>query len=196
MSVKKILIAPHPKLRQTAEPIVDLNPQTIAYIRSLADTITAQKDPAAAGLALPQIDALYRAFATNLETRHSDEFQVRVFVNPILIDRSDNLSIGPDRRRPDLEGCLSIPYLYGPILRPEWVTFEFQELIGDQLSDPKRETFYDFPGRVMQHENDHLEGILFTDYTLQQGQPLFRSEKHELIPVDPIIAQAFRAPQA
>ncbi len=191
MSVKKILLAPHEQLRKTAEPIVELNEKTREYIQALSDTITAQKEPAAAGLALPQIDSLYRAFATNLETRQSDAFQIRVFINPILIDKSDNLSVGPDRRRPDLEGCLSIPYLYGPILRPEWVTFEYQELINGQLSDPQRETFYDFPGRVMQHELDHLDGILFTDYTLEQGQPLFRSEKHELIPVDPIIAAAF-----
>ena len=43
----------------------------------------------------------------------------------------------------------------------------------------------------MQHELDHLNGILFTDYTLKQGQPLFRQEKNDLLPVDPMVVKAW-----
>ena len=192
MSIQKVITAPHPTLRQTAVPIEQGSPDVRRYVQSLADTIQAQKEPAAAGLALPQVDVLYRAFATYLYTFQDEEPQVRVFLNPKIVDQADKHSIGPNPRDPDLEGCLSIPYLYGPVARPEWVTFEYQEMLPEgQLSEIKRETFYDFAGRVMQHELDHLNGILFTDYTLSQGQPLFRSEKKKLVEVDPIIAEAF-----
>lgn len=191
MAVKKIIVAPHPALRQTAQAIASVTPAVKQYVQALQDTIQAQQEPAAAGLALPQIDTQYRAFATYLDTFASEEPQVRIFINPVLIDKSDKLTTGPDPRHPDLEGCLSIPALYGPVARPEWVVFEYQELLGDELSDTQRETFYDFAGRVMQHELDHLNGILFTDYTLSQGQPLYRSEKKQLVAIDPIVAEAF-----
>lgn len=197
MAAQPIITAPQASLRQISQPIEPLDDtgalktEVINYAQSLIDTINIQKDPAAAGLALPQIDRLYRAFATNLENFQTEGWQVRVFINPIIVDISDKLSTGPNARRPDLEGCLSIPDLYGPVLRPEWVTFEYQEIVDGHLTPLKRDTFYDFAGRVMQHELDHLNGILFTDYTLSQGQPLYRSEKGELIAVDPIIAEAY-----
>lgn len=196
MSKKKIITAPHKTLRLKAKVIDELDKSVNQFLRSLQQTLVAQEKPAAAGLALPQIDLSYRAFATYLETPVSTHPQARIFVNPVIIDLSDVLSVGPDRKSPDLEGCLSIPELYGPVARPEWVTMEFMEVLNPgeddiQLSDPKQETFYDFPGRVMQHELDHLNGILFTDYTLKQGQPLFRQEKNDLLPVDPMVVKAW-----
>jgi peptide deformylase len=110
----------------------------------------------------------------------------RVFINPKIIDRSDKLVTGINSRSPDLEGCLSIPHLYGPVLRHEWTTFTFQTLDRDnQLTDWHTETFYDFAARVMQHELDHLDGILFTDHILEQGQPLYQQIGEELVEVEP-----------
>jgi len=197
MSAQPIVTAPQAVLRQISEPIepVDgsgaVKAEVLNYAQFLIDTIKKQKDPAAAGLALPQIDRLYRAFATNLENFQTDGMQIRVFINPVIVDISDKLSTGPNLRKPDLEGCLSIPDLYGPVLRPEWVTFEYQEIEDGRLTPLKRDTFYDFAGRVMQHELDHLNGVLFTDYTLSQSQPLYRSEKGERIAIDPMISEAF-----
>jgi peptide deformylase len=190
VSAKKIITVPHPHLRQVAEPITQVNSAVKDFVQALGDTLVVQKNPAAAGLALPQIDIMFRGFATYLENFDSETPQTRIFLNPVIVDKSDKLSTGPDHSHPDLEGCLSIPLFYGPVLRPEWVTFEYQLLEGNTLSDPKRETFYDFAGRVMQHELDHLNGILFTDYIREQGQPLYRSEKSKLIPVDPILIDA------
>lgn len=191
MSIKKVVIAPHESLRTPAAIIDEANPAVQKYVQNLQDTITSQQEPAAAGLALPQIDTRYQAFATYLESSQSSKPQVRIFINPQIIDRSDKLVTGPNPRQPDLEGCLSIPKLYGPVKRPEWVTFEYQQLIDDQLSDLQQETFYDFAGRVMQHEYDHLHGVLFTDYTLEQGLPLYQIGKgNRMQEVDPIIAQA------
>ena len=111
--------------RQTAQPIETVDEQVQTYVQALFDTIEVQQEPAAAGLALPQIDTLYRAFATHLETFDRDEPVTRVFINPVVVDQADKLSLGPNPRHPDFEGCLSIPYLYGPVARPEWGTFEY-----------------------------------------------------------------------
>lgn len=191
MSVEKIITVPHDALRQVADPIVEVNSEVKTYLQNLGETLRAQEKPPGVGLAFPQVNRPLRAFATYLETSQSEEPVLRFFLNPRILDLAEKQSLGPNPRNPDLEGCLSIPWLYAPVWRPEWVTLEWQEIEGDTLSDPKRETFYDFTARVVQHELDHLNGILFTDYVLQQGQPLYRSEKKQLVETDPIIIEAW-----
>lgn len=191
-NIKQIVQAPHPALRQQAQSITDLTPDVQVYLDNLEVNLINQKKPAAAGLALPQLNIQYRAFATFLETAHSRRPQVRIFINPKITDQSDKKVVGPSAKHPDLEGCLSIPKLYGPVYRPEWATFEYQILENGQLSDLKKETFFDFSGRVMQHELDHLDGVLFTDYTLRDNLPLYTTNQYdELVSVDPIVAEAF-----
>lgn len=191
MSVQTIITVPHEMLRQVASPVELVTPELETYLSDLGETLRAQENPPGVGLAFPQISQPVRAFATNLESSQSEEPQLRFFVNPRILDLSDKLSLGPNPNNPDLEGCLSIPWLYAPVWRPEWVTLEWQEIRDGQLTDPQRETFYDFSGRVVQHELDHLNGILFTDYVKRQGQPLYRSEKKQLVETDPIILEAW-----
>lgn len=191
MSIEKIITVPHAGLRQVAEPIVDITPELELELQNLADTLLAQDDPPGVGLAFPQVNHLWRAFATNLETSQSETPIKRFFLNPKIIDHGDKLTLGPNPNSPDLEGCLSIPWLYAPIWRPEWVTMEWQEIENGELSELKRETFYDFPARVMQHELDHLNGVLFTDYVISQGQPLYRSEGKKLVETDSVIIEAW-----
>jgi peptide deformylase len=186
MATQKILIAPHPTLRQKAKEVVSVDKKLVEHFDALHDTLLAARNPRGVGLAQPQIDHLWRAFATNLETSLQDDPLYRVFINPKIIDRSDKLVMGVNPRNADLEGCLSIPHLYGPVLRHEWTTFTFQTLNKNhELSDMHTETFYDFASRVMQHELDHLDGILFTDHILEQGQPLYQQVGDELVEVEP-----------
>ena len=98
MSKKKIITAPHKTLRLEAKVIDELDKSVKQFLRSLQQTLVAQEKPAAAGLALPQIDLSYRAFATYLETPTSTHPQARIFVNPVIIDLSDVLSVGPDSK--------------------------------------------------------------------------------------------------
>jgi peptide deformylase len=196
MSVEKIITVPHAMLRQVADPVTQVNEELTTYLENLGETLRAQEKPPGVGLAFPQINKPLRAFATYLETSQSEEPVLRFFVNPKILDLADKQTLGPNPNNPDLEGCLSIPWLYAPVWRPEWVTLEWQEIEGDEssslvLSSPKRETFYDFTARVMQHEFDHLNGVLFTDYVHKQGQPLYRSEGKQLVETDPIIIEAW-----
>lgn len=192
MAVKKIVIAPHAALRQTAKPIVAVDKKVQEYLTALEDTLKSANNPRGVGLAAPQIDGNWQAFATWLDTSTQDDPLFRLFINPQIIDRSDKETVGVNPRDPDLEGCLSIPHLYGPVRRPEWVTFTFQTLHPDKtLSDFHTETFFDFAGRVMQHELDHLSGILFTDHILAQEQPLYQHLNDKLILVEPEIVQGW-----
>jgi peptide deformylase len=191
MKTAKIVIAPHPALRQAARPVEQVDPKITNLVKTLVATLSATDNPPGVGLAAPQIASGWRIFATQLESSQSEDPIRRAFVNPRISDRSDKQVLGVNPRDPDLEGCLSIPTLYGPVWRAEWVTLEYQ-LIQEsgELSPWHSETFFDFPARVVQHELDHLDGILFTDHILEQGQPLYQEEKHKLVEIDPQVARS------
>lgn len=190
MKTAKIVIAPHAALRQVARPVEQIDAKIANLVKTLLATLAATDNPPGVGLAAPQIATGWRIFATQLESSQSDDPLLRAFLNPRLSDRSDKQVLGVNPRDPDLEGCLSIPTLYGPVRRSEWVTLEYQ-LIDESggLSPWHSETFFDFSARVVQHELDHLNGILFTDHILEQGQPLYQEEKHQLVEIDPQVAR-------
>ncbi len=193
MKTLPIVRAPHKALRTVATPITSVDTKLRQQLEALQYTLKRTTNPPGVGLASPQIDHLHRAFTTQLMHPHTEEYHVRLFLNPRIVDASDKHVTGPNPRNPDLEGCLSIPYLYGPVSRPEWITLTWQELTDStDLSEWHTETFFDFSARVMQHELDHLNGVLFTDYILSQNQPLYREEKGELELVeDPEFIRAY-----
>lgn len=182
MAVVPIIQAPHLVLRQKAALVVELDKKIMSYAQNLADTLRAARNPVGVGLAAPQIAKKWQIFATQLEHSTTGQLQIKLFFNPRLVDQSDRLVTGVNPRQPDLEGCLSIPLFYAPVARPEWVTLTWQELTPDhQLSTWHTETFFDFSGRVIQHELDHLQGILFTDHVQEQSQPLYRTQGDDLV---------------
>lgn len=183
-AVSKITLVPHPVLRTKAAPIDAVSPQVLTWLKDLTSTLRNTIDPPGVGLAAPQISQPWRAFVTQLDQDAPTKNPIRLFINPKIIDQADKLILGASAREPDLEGCLSIPLLYGPLLRSEWVTVEWQTLDWqDQLAEHHTETFFDFSARVIQHELDHLNGVLFTDHIQQQQQPLYRAENDKLIEV-------------
>ena len=107
------------------------------------------------GLAAPQIGKSTRIFIID-STQMGDEDFVgvkRAFVNPEILDEYGNEWAFE-------EGCLSIPDVHGDVLRPEKLTIRYF----DELWNEHEEEFDDLTARVIQHEYDHLEGVLFTDY--------------------------------
>lgn len=170
----------------------EINPEVQETLSALLAELRAAVDPPGVGLAAPQIDSLWRIFATQLDQDQHSRNPIRLMVNPVIIDKSDKKVLGTNPRHPDLEGCLSIPELYAPVLRSEWVTVRWQAPDWqDQLAGEHTETFFDFSARVIEHELDHLDGILFTDHVREQGQPLFRSVKDSLEEVSIEITKDF-----
>ncbi len=109
------------------------------------------------GLAAPQINQGVRLFVIDsslmLDEDDAEKGIRRVFINPIILDEyGDDYSFE--------EGCLSIPEVRAEIIRPETLTIEYF----DENWNLKEEEFSGMTARVIQHEYDHLEGILFVDY--------------------------------
>ena len=111
------------------------------------------------GLAAPQIGLSIRLFIIDAnplidpsETLLNEDFKKHVFINPTIIDKSDNISSFN-------EGCLSIPDIRGEVKRPDSIKIKFY----DQNFNLHIKDFNGILSRVIQHEYDHIQGILFTD---------------------------------
>ena len=121
------------------------------------------------GLAAPQIGLSHRIFIID-STQMGDEDQAekgvkRAFVNPKILDEYGNEWAFE-------EGCLSIPDVHAEILRPEKLTIRYF----DELWNEHEEEFDDLTARVIQHEYDHLDGVLFTDYVKGLKKQMLRSK--------------------
>ena len=102
------------------------------------------------GLAANQVDLPLRMFIVNLAGNPSDGEEM-VFLNPVV-----SRPKGTEEKE---EGCLSIPELYGPVKRPKQVQVDAYSLGGEELQG----VLDGMLARVVQHELDHLDGVLFTD---------------------------------
>jgi len=154
MAVKAILKFPNLILTTpcTKDKIDDSTKQ---LIQDLKDTLDTAK-PIGAGLAAPQIGVLKQVFIarkflqdpSNTENEIHEDF---AFINPKIISFSDQKEI-------DWEGCLSIPNTYGKVERPKKVKIKAQNEKGERIQVTASGLF----ARIIQHEVDHLNGILFT----------------------------------
>lgn len=189
----KIITVPHTTLRQVATPITTIDKKMISFLDQLGNTLVKKENPKGVGLAAPQVDQLYRVFATYLPlsgNRGDADPILRKVINPVISDASSTLTFGPNPEEPILEGCLSIPGIYGPVPRHEWIEVEFEELEGTTLKK-KKERFNAFAARVMQHEYDHLEGKLFIDYTVELNLPLYKEHGKDLEEMSDEMIHAF-----
>lgn len=103
------------------------------------------------GLAANQVALPYRLFVMNPTGDREEKSEELIFINPQITKRN-----GAEE---DEEGCLSLPEIYGPVTRSTRIVVDAFDLSGRQFEVELE----DLPARVVQHEHDHLEGILFTD---------------------------------
>lgn len=140
----KIITNPHPILRLKARPIADiLAPEIQKLIPELADLML-KKD--GLGIAAPQVAKSLRLIIV----RYKDDNLA--MINPIITGRSILKEI-------DEEGCLSVPNTFGQVKRCKKVTVKYQDAQGKSRQITGQGLF----ARVIQHEVDHLDGILFID---------------------------------
>lgn len=192
----KIIHVPHPTLREKAEPITVVDKKLKVWLKDLGTTLKNHKKPPGVGLAAPQVNLSKSAFVTYLpKDPNSDKGRsiITTFINPEIVDHSTELTFGPDPDNPIVEGCLSIPHLYGAVPRWQWVELKFDTLKNDELISQSLR-FTDFAARVIQHENDHLHGILFTDYSLQLDLPVYFSKEgrdEKMTQIDKTVLESF-----
>ncbi|MEI8232684.1 MAG: peptide deformylase [bacterium] len=158
-----IISVPDEVLRKKSVQIDKITPEIQAKITELVETMIGATNPEGVGLSFPQIGYNLRGFVTYLEKK------VKIYLNPVILDQSEELTLGGTKDRPTLEGCLSIPWLYGPVWRPKKIKIQAIDEHGVEFS----KTLTSFPARLAMHEYDHLEGVLFTDYTLRDNLPLY-----------------------
>ena len=182
---KKIITIPNPVLRKISQPVrvVDKKVRTLA--NDLIETLIKKTNPKGVGLAAPQINTSLRVFCTRVDLKK----QPTVYCNPTITAQSKKLTFGPDSKEPIMEGCLSMPRLYGAVPRFEWIEIAYDHIVDDQLIHTE-DKLTEYEARVFQHELDHLDGILFTDHSLKYGLPVFTEEGEDWIEVDPSIIAA------
>ncbi len=153
MSLREIIILPDKQLRLVSKPVEKVTPE----IRQLVDDMfeTMYEAPGI-GLAAIQVAQPVRVITMDLakpDANGEAKREPRVFINPEIIARSDELSVYE-------EGCLSIPEYYEEVERPARVRVRFTDLDG-KLREEDAEGLY---ATCIQHEIDHLNGVLFIDY--------------------------------
>lgn len=168
--VKKVLQSKDPVLRKKAKAVSKVDKKVLGVIRDLKDTLKIQKEPEGVGLAAPQIGKSLRIFVADYKS-----FQ-RVVINPeiIKIEKARPARTGRGKKE-ILEGCLSLPYYYGPLKRASKVTVKYLNEKGESVT----ETFVDFDAQIILHEIDHLNGILFVDHILEEKKPLYKVDGDE-----------------
>lgn len=152
MSVRSILKMGDPRLLRQAEPVTRFDtPELQTLIDDMFDTMRAANG---AGLAAPQIGVNLQVviFGFRQNPRYPDAPAVpeTVLINPVLKPLSDEIA-------EDWEGCLSVPGLRGIV--PRWVRLHYEGV--DQYGKPTSRDVEGFHARVVQHECDHLAGILY-----------------------------------
>ncbi len=144
--ILNILIHPHPNLRKKSRELATneiLNPEFKKFIKNLGETMI-KKD--GIGLAAPQVDKAIRAIVVNIDEK------AMPFINPKIIKKSLRKNIME-------EGCLSIPGVFDKVKRHTIIWVEYLDLDAKKHKIKASNLF----ARVLQHEIDHLDGILFID---------------------------------
>jgi peptide deformylase len=144
-----------PVLTQPALPVESAGEDLWQLIQDMFDTMQAAEG---VGLAAPQVgeglSVFVTAFAEDVDPffLKQSRWPGRVFINPKLLDSSGLMATG-------VEGCLSIPGIEVSVQRPMQVRINYR----DEQFNLQEESFTGFMARVVQHEMDHLDGILMTD---------------------------------
>jgi peptide deformylase len=152
MSILKVARMGHPVLRAKARAIERADIKSPTVQRLIDDMIETMNEYHGVGLAAPQIHESLRLFVAALD---ADEEESR---DPIAIINPEIVPVGSDVVE-DWEGCLSIPDIRGRVPRSREITVRAYDRRGDRVELRA----HDFPARVIQHETDHLDGILFFD---------------------------------
>ena len=147
MSLLEILQWPDPRLSQDCEPVRDFG-----VAASLADDMLETMYAAPGrGLAAPQVGKLLRMFVMDVDWKEGERHPL-VFVNPEIVANGEGII-------ESVEGCLSIPGIETVVERSEWVELRWTNLDGTK----SRSRFDGFPSRCVQHEMDHLSGLVTFD---------------------------------
>lgn len=184
MAIREILEVPDPRLKQVSAPVTRFDEELKTLVADMFETMY---DAPGIGLAAIQVGVPLRVLVIDLQpedpdaepevcTAHGDHHHThqpvkkepRIFINPEILDPSEDHSIYS-------EGCLSVPEIYAEVERPARIRARWQDLDGKT----HEEAMDGLMATCLQHEMDHLEGVLFIDHLsrLKRQMALKKLEK-------------------
>jgi len=184
MAIREILEVPDPRLKQVSAPVETFDDELKTLIEDMFETMY---HAPGIGLAAIQVGVPLRALVIDLQPDDPDaepelchahgghahyhtptRREPRVFINPEILDPSEDLNVYS-------EGCLSVPEIYAEVERPARIRARWQDIDGNR----HEEEIDGMLATCLQHEMDHLEGILFIDHLsrLKRGMALKKLEK-------------------
>ena len=159
----RIIRYPHTTLRHKSKELRRVDAELQKMIRQMFDLMYEEDG---IGLAANQVDLPYRLFIINVKGDPAAKEEEMVFINPTITQQK---GMAEDR-----EGCLSLPDIFAPVRRPEKVVISAYDARGQEVN-------YQMDGmyaRAVQHEYDHLDGILFLDRVASITDDLFRRQNY------------------
>lgn len=174
---------PNDVLSQQSRTIAHIDKAILKLIEEMKQTLTSTHDPEGVGLAAPQVGKSLQLFIAKPGARSKEQ----IFINPRIMSeqpikehQKTNLTQPPTRTIEEkgkdterLEGCLSLPNIWGEVKRSPTVEVAYQ----DQTGAKHQKKFSGFIATIIQHEVDHLNGILFPKRVLEQKGKLYKSYK-------------------
>lgn len=184
----KIVTVPANVLTQPTKPVAEIDEKIKKIVLDMEKLLIVQNDPPGVGLAANQVGLDLSIFII----KPTEKSQIKVFINPKIV-KSSLTMIERQRESPvakqsslttkkrakkkiKLEGCLSIPRIWGPVKRYDRVFLKYQDLTGKDYI----KWFTGFEAIIIQHEIDHLNGVVFTQRSLEQKRPIYEEKGGEL----------------
>lgn len=162
----KIVKVPNPILNQPSKPVKKIDGQIKRLAEKMIKLIQGKSERLGVGLSAVQIGKpirLFVAYDPQTDKNH-------VFINPQISWYSQKMTQGLPNKDFPYEGCLSVPSVFGLVKRHQAITINWQDLEGKS----HHQKFTGFIATVIQHEHDHLNGILFTQRVLEQKGQLYQ----------------------
>ncbi len=170
----KIVTIPNPVLTEVAKPVGAIDARIKKLVKDMEEALLKQRDPEGVGLAAPQVGVGLTLFIV----KQSSAAPTLVCINPTIVATHE-----PPARaitgRNKMEGCLSIPRIWAPLARAKHVELRYTDIHGATHT----KSYTGLMSIVVQHEVDHLAGILFTQRCLENKVPLYEEDGDKLEPI-------------
>ena len=164
--IKQLLTYPDLRLKQQSQTVERFDDSLLAMIQDLEDTMT--DGPGAVGIAAPQIGYTIRAVVVDVSSRKKIKHHGHlVLINPEITEW-EGLKTGR-------EGCLSVPDFTGNVVRAEKIKLSAYNQFGEALNFEME----GYEARAVQHEIDHLDGLLFLDRLVSRKNDLFKRKNYQ-----------------
>lgn len=184
----KIVKIPNSILTTPVKQVEEFDSELKKLLTEMEETLKAQINPQGVGLAAPQVGKSQALFII----RPGKNAKTEAFINPKILKtvqgrlnqpKPTHTSTGESKdsakhkkKKVRLEGCLSIPKIWGPVHRADRVLLTYQDEAGKSM----KKWYSGFKSVIIQHEMDHLQGILFTQRTLEQKNQLYEEKDGDL----------------